>query len=83
MKTEPGAPSNVYKRLVVAAPTTIDDHEVSAPRDMKQVEHFQAAERKKLRLSRDALYNLYLLAHTTNFIKEMKSSIMFLDELWE
>ena len=88
MKTEPGAPSNEYKRLVSAAPTTIDDHEVSAPKDMKQVENFQAAERKTLRISRDALYNLYLLAHTTNFIKELVFypdliCIMFLDELWE
>lgn len=45
--------------LVVVAAITIDYHEVSVARNMK---NFQAAEFKKLWISRDALYNFYLMA---------------------
>lgn len=74
----------MYKKLVVDAPSNIDEHELTAPRALKQVQNFQTGDR----LSRDALYNLHELAKSTGFIKEILTHpdlvcIMFLDELWE
>jgi hypothetical protein len=45
--------------VAAVAPRFIDYHEVSVARNMK---NFQAAEWKKLWISRDALYNFYLMA---------------------
>ena len=51
-------PAQHYRELVADADGPIEEHELNAPRDIKQVQNFQAAERSKLRLSHDGLYNL-------------------------
>ena len=71
--------------MVAEAPTSIDEHEVTAPRNINQVANFQSAERKKI--SRDDLYNLYELAHSQKFIKKIVSypdvmCIMYSEQIW-
>lgn len=69
MKVKQGLPSNVYKELVAEAPSEYNEHLVTAPRDIKQVQNFQAATRQKMRISRDALYNLIMMAYNLMFVK--------------
>lgn len=81
-------PAQHYRELVADADGPIEEHELNAPRDIKQVQNFQAAERSKLRLSHDGLYNLNVLAISNKFIKDIVTypdliCTMFLDELWE
>ena len=88
MKKSHDRPNVEYKRLVANAPTSIDEHEVTAPRNIKQVANFQSNERRKLRISRDDLNNLYEMAHSSKFIREIVSfpdvmCVMFQDQLWE
>ena len=89
MKTRPGLPTNVYKEMVCEAPEEAVAHAVSAPRNRKQVQNFQANERAKLRLSRDGLYNVWVMANEGNFVKHLEVSkeevicIMYLDQLAE
>lgn len=86
MKVRPGLPSNVYKELVCEAPEEAFLHAVSAPRNQKQVENFQANERHKLRISRDAYYNLLINSNQDKSIKKVEIypdflCIIYLDQL--
>lgn len=36
-----------YKKLVAEAPTSVDEHEVTAPTNITKVENFQSAQRKE------------------------------------
>ena len=82
MKILPGKPCNVYKKLVVEAPSEINAHEVSAPRNFKQVQNFQAAERQKLKLTQDEMYNLLELARTNKLFKLMLAWMYSRWEWW-
>lgn len=48
-------PKTEYTKLVSNAAPEIYEHEINAPRDIKQVANFQAAETIKMKLSRDDL----------------------------
>ncbi|KAI9551084.1 hypothetical protein GHT06_003258 [Daphnia sinensis] len=76
MKVRPGLPSNVYKELVCETPEEAFFHALSAPRNQKQVENFQANERHKLRISQDPYYNLLINANYPDFL-----CIIYLDQL--
>ncbi|KAI9550681.1 hypothetical protein GHT06_006313 [Daphnia sinensis] len=72
-----GPPNKKYKRLAANAPSHINEHEVTAPRNIKQ-----------LRLSRDDLYDLYEMENSQKFIRHFVSFpdvvlVLYLDELWE
>ena len=72
--------------MVGKGPESINEHEVGTPRNAKQVANFQAAERRRLMLSSDDLYNLYYMAHMQKFIKKIDTfpnvkCIMYIDHL--
>ena len=56
-------PSNVYKKAIAENDCVPALQPVSNPRNTKQVANTQANERKKFRLTHDALYNIHELAY--------------------
>jgi hypothetical protein len=56
-------PSNVYKKVIAENDCVPALQPVSNPRNTKQVANIQANERKKFRLTHDALYNIHALAY--------------------
>ena len=74
MKTKPGKPGNIYKKLVVEASDKYEEHVLTAPRDPKQVENAQRAQKKKEELGHDAFYNVHHHAWTeSRFIKHVST----------
>jgi len=70
MKSTTGKPGNIYKKLIVRASDNYEEHVVTAPRDPKQVENAQRAQKKKEELGHDAFYNVHNHAWTeSHFIK--------------
>ncbi len=70
MKTRNGAAGVVYKAMVCeAGGETAIEHQVNAPRDLKQVKNAQQQQRAKLEISRDSFYNLHAMKEESNFIR--------------
>ena len=60
-----------YQQLVEAAPT--DSQTTGAPRNLRQVQNAMHSARSRVRVSRDALYNLHEIALDTGFIHHITS----------
>ena len=86
IKRRIGLPCNVFKSMVVEAPAESKRHRHGAPRNIKQVQNFQANRRQKFRLDRDSFFNLHYSATTSKFVKFIQTypdfiCIMHLDPL--
>ena len=58
----------VYQQLVLAGPSDVQEQLTSVPRNIEQVRNSAKATRNRVRLSRDALYNLHEFAYDSSFV---------------
>ena len=70
-----------YQERVLQGPTVVTQQTTSVPRDMEQVRNCMKAARKRLRLTRDALYNLHELAPSSG--QPCKRSIITAGKLFQ
>ena len=66
-----GTAATEYRDALIDAPKELERHVVEAPRNLEQVQNLKKIFKQKLRLSRDAIYNLEELAHDTGFIHDI------------